>query len=199
MLGIVKRMKKYLLLIMGFQMSYACIGQTWPDSLLIHLCERTLYDSFQANQNDTTSPWPLGINKQVLILQDSLSRQLQREYSAFTIKPVTQAEAIKLIEKRKNKRGELFKINTKAIGQDTIDVNFGSWIVEIRNIFKLRKGRIVKKEVYFLASCGGTMGYIPTARYIFDSKTRHWRHVSYQEIVAQKMEQRSQMLRERKR
>ncbi len=76
-----------------------------------------------------------------------------------------------------NKGRAIYWINHKFIQQDTIDINIGGWTIE----------SVTKKRMHLGAWCGGTMGYIPDGRFIFDKEKKTWTFISGQEIINQKM------------
>jgi hypothetical protein len=78
---------------------------------------------------------------------------------------------------KKNNGRNIYCVNHKIIQQDTIDINIGGWTIE----------SVTKKTMSLGAWCGGTMGYIPDGRFIFDKEKKTWTFVSGQEIINQKM------------
>ena len=61
--------------------------------------------------------------KEHLILSDSLPTGIRLTYPDFTIKPVNEDAAVKIIEGRKEKSGRLDKIFFKGISPVTVDIN----------------------------------------------------------------------------
>ena len=76
-----------------------------------------------------------------------------------------------------NNGRNIYWVNHKIIQQDTIDINIGGWTIE----------SVTKKTMSLGAWCGGTMGYIPDGRFIFDKEKKTWTFVSGKEIINQKM------------
>ena len=60
-------------------------------------------------------------------------------------------------------------------------------------------GRLITKIIYFALSCGGTMGYVPSARLIFNTEKQMWEYFSHQFLMEQIAEKsgrkRAEMLR----
>ncbi|MEM6804635.1 MAG: hypothetical protein AAF696_24760, partial [Bacteroidota bacterium] len=77
------------------------------------------------------------------------------------------------------KEGEVRNIYTvfhETISWDTIDVI----IIE-------RKLKVENGKKLILISCGGTLGYIPDGRFIFDPQTYNWNFQSRNDIVEEKI------------
>jgi hypothetical protein len=75
-----------------------------------------------------------------------------------------------------NNGRNIYWVNHKILEQDTIDINIGGWTIE----------NVTKKTMSLSAWCGGTMGYIPDGRFIFEKEKKTWTFVSRQEIINQK-------------
>lgn len=75
-----------------------------------------------------------------------------------------------------NNGRNIYWVNHKIIQQDTIDINIGGWTIK----------SVRKKAIFLGGGCGGTMGYIPDGRFIFDKGKKTWTFVSGQEIINQK-------------
>ena len=81
----------------------------------------------------------------------------------------------------KNGSGALEKISV-AQSQDTINVDIGGWAIQVTKV-KYRNGKPFPVHSNFLASCGGTLGYIPTCRFIYDNHTNSWTKYTWQETA----------------
>ena len=77
----------------------------------------------------------------------------------------------------KNKARNIYSIDHTYLSNDTIDVNVGHWIVEKASNRYLNLGAI----------CGGTMGYIPDGRFIYNSTNNTWEFLSKQDVLRQKV------------
>ena len=114
---------------------------------------------------------------------------LQTDFETIGLIKNLRFNKFKYFDSKTNKHSVLdkpFKINNgrniywvdhKIIAQDTIDINIGGWTIE----------SVTKKTMYLGALDGGTMGYIPDGRFIFDKEKKTWTFVSRQEIINQKM------------
>lgn len=85
---------------------------------------------------------------------------------------LTNGELIDLSIKEK-KTIRVLRLTHKIIGIDTVDVNFG--IVNITGKRKIHFNNGLKfKKADFALECGGTNGYVPDMRFIFDQKKNNW-------------------------
>ena len=85
---------------------------------------------------------------------------------------LTNEELIDLSIKEK-KTIRILRLTHKIIGTDTVDVNFG--IVNVTGKRKIHFNNGLKfKKVDFALDCGGTNGYVPDMRFVFDRKKNNW-------------------------
>ena len=92
--------------------------------------------------------------------------------------PVVVLDNENMLRKRKYRkltREQVFKVNVDTIAPDTIDVNLIRWEVSI-------KGKLLEIAV----ECGGTMGYIPDGRFVYDAVEKRWKASFYEELCEQK-------------
>ncbi|MDX8338829.1 hypothetical protein SLH46_06530 [Draconibacterium sp. IB214405] len=68
----------------------------------------------------------------------------------------------------------LYRLTHKQISKDTIDINFGDLALKVKKGIFLKNGLHFREANYTLA-CGGTNGYIPDFRFIYDNKTKTWK------------------------
>lgn len=88
---------------------------------------------------------------------------------------------------KRNKGRAYHIIRHKRISPDTIDVNIS---IHRINGYEWDKVQGIKVKVLKLGmECGGTMGYIPNGRFIFDKNINDWKFVSYREIWLMKEEE----------
>jgi len=73
----------------------------------------------------------------------------------------------------------IYIINHFIINRDTVDVNISRQTI----------GRIDKKMCSLRVECGGTMGYIPTGRFIFDRTLNIWTFTPGSVFINQYMEE----------
>jgi hypothetical protein len=85
---------------------------------------------------------------------------------------LTNEELIDLSIKEK-KTIRILRLTHKMIGTDTVDVNFG--IVNVTGKRKIHFNNGLKfKKADFALDCGGTNGYVPDMRFVFDRKKNNW-------------------------
>lgn len=80
-----------------------------------------------------------------------------------------------LIDKAIKNNGSLtvYRVTHKVISPDTVDININTVVLAAKRSIHFDNGLKTKKAQYFI-SCGGTNGYVPTARYAFDHNTKAW-------------------------
>jgi hypothetical protein len=70
----------------------------------------------------------------------------------------------------------VIRVTHKIISQDTIDINIGYLDVKAKRALHFNRGlKFVKAD--FKLSCGGTNGYIPTGRFIYNSSNNKWNQI----------------------
>ena len=85
---------------------------------------------------------------------------------------LTNEELIDLSIKEK-KTVKIIRLTHKIIGIDTVDVNFG--IVNVTGKRRIHFNNGLKfKKADFALECGGTNGYVPDMRFVFDRKKNSW-------------------------
>lgn len=83
------------------------------------------------------------------------------------------------LRKRKNRkltRESIYRIKVDIIAADTIDVLLIECEVTIE-----------RKQTRIAVACGGTMGYIPDGRFVYDAKTKQWHYSFYKELLEEKV------------
>ncbi|WP_192821956.1 hypothetical protein [Rufibacter sp. LB8] len=123
-----------------------------------------------------------------LLLSDSLPNGLRLRYPNFTLKPVTEEAGLNIIESTKGKSGRLNKISLKKISPDTLDLVIVGWGVTIERVFKIHKGRVITKSINMAYGCGGTMGYIPDGRLVYNKNRDKWEYHPYSVLLEKKRE-----------
>ncbi|HET7119263.1 MAG TPA: hypothetical protein VFI29_22400, partial [Hanamia sp.] len=161
-------------------------GQKYPQALVDSFCNLTIdyyYNDFAKplDSNATLSYKP----SNPYILRSELTKHLKTQFPNFTVQYVTQQEALEEIARTKNRSGALEQISVTQ-NQDTINVDIGGWTIQVTKV-KYKKGKPIPFHSNFSASCGGTLGYIPTCRFIYDSITNSWTKYTWQEIADKKM------------
>ena len=85
---------------------------------------------------------------------------------------------------KSNRNRAVYSLSHKNISNDTIDVNISGRTLE----------NITRRRLYLSLWCGGTMGYIPDARFIYDFDKKDWTFISREEITKQKEESRAPII-----
>ena len=86
---------------------------------------------------------------------------------------LTNDELIDLSIKEK-KTIRVLRLTHKIIGIDTVDVNFG--IVNVTGKRKIHFNNGLRfKKADFALECGGTNGYVPDMRFVFDREKNNWK------------------------
>lgn len=81
--------------------------------------------------------------------------------------------------KRKNRKltkEKIYRVKVDTIAVDTIDVNMIGCEVTIE-----------RKTTNIAVDCGGTMGYIPDGRFVYDAATKQWHYSFYRELLEEKV------------
>ena len=69
---------------------------------------------------------------------------------------------------------KLYRVTHKQISKDTIDINFGDLALKVEKGIFLKNG-LHFREVNYSIACGGTDGYMPDYRFVYDKQTKIWR------------------------
>ena len=156
--------------------------QKYPQTLVDSFCNVTIeyyytdfikpLDSIEALSFKPRDPF---------ILKSELTPALISKFKDFTVRYVTQQEALKEFVKTKNRTGSLEKLSVNQL-QDTINIDIGGWAVRVTKV-KYRNGKPFPVNSTFVASCGGTLGYIPTCRFVYDKTTNSWTRHTWQETA----------------
>ncbi|MFP5471800.1 MAG: hypothetical protein ACLGGV_09410 [Bacteroidia bacterium] len=68
---------------------------------------------------------------------------------------------------------DVIRVTHKLISNDTVDINISHLDVKARRALHFNNGlRFVKAD--FKLACGGTNGYVPTCRFVFDLTDEKW-------------------------
>jgi len=67
----------------------------------------------------------------------------------------------------------IYRVTHKVISTDTVDVNIGQLYISAKRAIHFNHGLRLKKADIKL-SCGGTNGYKPTCRFVFDKTDEKW-------------------------
>ena len=69
---------------------------------------------------------------------------------------------------------KLYRVTHKQISNDTIDINFGDLALEVKKGIFFKNGLHFREANYSIA-CGGTNGYIPDFRFVYDKNNKTWK------------------------
>ena len=157
-------------------------GQSYSKTLVDSFCNSTIefyysefakpIDSIEALNYKPRNPF---------IIKSDLTKNLQTTYMNFNVDFLTQQEALEKICLTKSRTGSLEKIVVKQF-QDTINIDIVGWTIKITKV-KFVKGRPTNIHSNFGASCGGTLGYIPTCRFVYDKTKNVWTRFTWTETA----------------
>jgi len=171
-------------MIVGFGNGYA---QNVSDSLLVEFFNKTFNDHFNHYAfSEYFNYYFLGqkkLMKDFYILKDSsMPEGVTTDYANFKFHFIDKPQAYPLI-----KKGEivaLFWAKSKHISVNTIDIVIGGCSVEFKN-----------GEYFFGAWCGGTFGYVPQGRFIYDNASGEWKYFTSQDIIEEKIREEEEMIK----
>jgi hypothetical protein len=69
---------------------------------------------------------------------------------------------------------KLYRVTHKQISRDTIDINFGDLSLSVKKGVFFKNGLHFRESNYSIA-CGGTNGYIPDFRFVYDKEKNIWK------------------------
>lgn len=175
-------MKFIVSIFLLFFLSDGVFGQKYPQSLIDSLCNETIatyYNDILATMN--TSKSDELSEREIFILKSELTHNLKTKFQGFTIHYVTQQEAFENISMTNHRTGSLQTIVVSQVS-DTVNVDVGGWAVTVTKV-KFIRGKPTGIHANMAASCGGTMGYIPTCRFIYSNVTNSWTKLTRPQIV----------------
>ena len=101
--------------------------------------------------------------------------QIKNNFSQTVLKFPNDKELFRIARKSKNEIN-VFRCWHKIISKDTIDVNIDLISYEAKRGIYFRNGLHFKK-IKISIPCGGTEGYIPDFRYVFNKEKNIWESV----------------------
>jgi len=176
-------MTKGLIVILLIFTAYCDLfSQSITSSRLDSFYVQTINDYFNGDSlND--------LSENYFVLKDSVPEGIIEYFSNSNIHFISDSESHPLIKADSIK--SLYWIRQKNISQDTIDISIGGWTVDFERVLKLKKTdgklRLITKIYNFSAWCGGTLGYIPQGRLVFNSQSSSWQYISEKDMVAEKL------------
>jgi len=154
------------------------LGQTINDSLIVSCYNKTIISYF----SDTTNLKGQKQYNNIHIFTNTDYQNLIDQIDSYHLKYHPKKTDIRdILEKplRKNNGRYIYGLNHIIKSQDTIEVNLtGETIVEIS-----------KKSINIGLWCGGTLGYIPTAKFIFNYSQNSWDYYNYNTLVRDKLKE----------
>lgn len=142
------------------------------DCLLDTCIRRTVIDYF-----DYWAPlYPNSIPKRyITFLTDTSIKNIPDSICGIPTK-IVPYNKLKNLKYRKFLKEKIYRIVINTIAPDTIDIN-----LIVFSSIKFKWGK-----VYGEIECGGTMGYIPDGRFIFNATSKQWEYYTYEYIYNKK-------------
>ena len=176
-----------ILVMVGFGSLYS---QNLTDSLFVDFFDKTFNDYFGNAVNRLEKQFNDTSAKVFYILKDSVPENVKIDYPNFKLKLVDYSQAYPLIKKRK--MTSLYWARNNIISADSVDIVIGGWSTEFKRVFRFPKingkRKLILGNYNFGAWCGGTLGYIPQGRFIFESKLKKWKYLTENEVINEKIE-----------
>jgi hypothetical protein len=155
-------------------------SQTISDELIIGFFNKTFSNYFE--QRDS-------IYKDFYILKDSVPEKIQVTYQDFKLHLIDYSQAYPLI--KKHKISSLFWARMRIISPDTIDIIVGGWTVNFERVLRIQKvdgkRKLVLRNYNFVAWDGGTIGYIPESRFIFNPDSKVWIYLTTKQLIKKRL------------
>src|ERR1700749_4307987 len=151
--------------------SVSYFSQTINDSLITACINKTISYTFK----DTIFKKLTKRKPPIIIATDLDTLHLLKEVDDKQVLYITaRYKKYKKLLKTKDEDGQSVYTLSYEIykSRDTIDVVIG----ESKILFK-------KKMIYVAHSCGGTAGYIPNGRFVFNGENKQWRCYSWSEMA----------------
>ncbi len=112
------------------------------------------------------------VNGTIYVVTDQFTERIKDIKELRYLNFMTSDDLIKeSLKTRKNL--DVIRVSHKLISSDTIDINISYLDVKARRALHFYKGlRFIKAD--FKVACGGTNGYVPTCRFVFDKTDEKW-------------------------
>lgn len=178
------QMKCFATLVWIFFLRATSFGQPYPQALVDSFCNVTI-EYYYTDYVKAMDSVEYQAYMPAFILKSELTSNLKSKFTDFTVRYVTHHEALEEFVKRENKSGSLAKLFVTQL-QDTINIDIGGWSVRVTKV-KFKKGKPIAVRSNSAVSCGGTLGYIPTCRFIYDRTTETWTRQTDREIANERM------------
>ena len=166
-------MKIVLTFILTITIGSTAFGQNYSQALVDSFCNSTIEFYYAEFAKPTDSIKAANIKpKNPFIIKSDITKNLRRQYKDFDVYFLTQQEVLEKISLTKNRTGSLEKILVTQL-KDTVNIDIVGWSIKVTKV-KFVKGRPTNIHSNFGASCGGTLGYIPTCRFVYDKVKNEW-------------------------
>ena len=175
-------MKILLLFILTVTISSTTLGQNYPQTLVDSFCNSTIEFYYSEFAKPTDSIKAVNFKpKNPYITKSDITKNLQTQYKNFNVYFLTQQEVLEKISLTKSRTGSLDKIVVIQLA-DTINIDIVGWSIKVTKV-KFVKGRPTNIHSNFGASCGGTLGYIPTCRFVYNKLKNGWTRYTWTETA----------------
>ena len=166
-------MKTLLIFILTITVCSTTVGQNYPKALVDSFCNSTIEFYYTEFANPTDSTKAANFKpKNPFITKSDITKNLRTQYNNFNVYFLTQQEVLDKISLTQSRTGSLDKIVVTQL-KDTINIDIVGWAIKVKKV-KFVKGRPTNIHSDFAASCGGTLGYIPTCRFVYDKGKNEW-------------------------
>ena len=183
-------MKILHLFILTITVCSTTFGQNYPQALVDSFCNSTIEFYYTEFAKPTDSSKAANFKpKNPFITKSDITKNLRTQYNNFNVYFLTQQEFLEKISLTKSKTGSLDKIVIAQL-KDTINIDIVGWSIKVTKV-KFVKGRPTNIHSNFGASCGGTLGYIPTCRFIYDKVKNEWTRHTWTETADAVMSKRN--------
>ncbi len=172
---------KYIgIIILSLFFSLTAFGQNINDSLLAAFYNKVLEASFNY---DGISCGNRNAYKYIIKTDFDTARLIKiAGYSRLVFyKEDESFRGLLLRPWEKNKGRTIYRISHIVYNNDSIDVNLASWVIV----------SITRKNMALGLSCGGILGYIPDARFVYNKETMVWKYMSADDLIKQRLPNRN--------
>ena len=164
-------MKPFLIVLISLLISLTSYGQSISDSVLAAFYNKVLENSFENGiscGNSTTFVY--------LIKTDFDTAKLVKQVGWLRLrfyKDDASLRGLLLRPWKRNKGRVIYRMSNTIYNTDSVDIDLTG--VEIVSV--------TRRNISLSVPCGGTLGYIPSARFVFNKETKAWKYSSSEEIA----------------
>lgn len=166
-------MKKLLLLVaMVYALEMLTAKAQTNDTLIAGFVSRTAIDFVEYWNTE----FPNSQSKQNITLITTISPSLlPNTINGLPVRVFPDFYSLRKRKNRKLTKEKIYRVKVDTIATDTIDVLIIGCEVTIE-----------RKNTNIAVDCGGTMGYIPTGRFVYDAASNQWHYYSFRELLEEK-------------